>query len=143
MRIRIFIICRPKLALTGVGQPGGTFRPGLGLWGRRGRMCAGLLSVERAVCTWGTAPRGCPVCCYCLLGSTTPCGGLGGPLGWCVGLVYLSYGLRVRGVSPGFGTKPEMPLGVLQASQCYRLWLGHCGYFAFSATYCGYLQCGV
>ena len=23
MRIRIFIICRPKLALTGVGQPGG------------------------------------------------------------------------------------------------------------------------
>ena len=40
----------------------------------------------------------------------------------CIGLV-LSYGLCVRGVSPGFGTKPEMPLGV--------------------ATYCGYLQCGV
>jgi len=103
-------------------------------------MCAGLLSVERAVCTWGTAPRGCPVCCYCLLGSTTPVGGLGGQLG---GSVYSSYSLRARGVSAGFGTKPEMPLGVLQASQCYRLWLGCRGYVTFSATYFGYLRCGV
>ena len=51
----------------------------------------------------------------------------------CIGLV-LSYGLCVRGVSPGFGTKPEMPLGVLQASQCCRLWLGCRGYVTFSAT---------
>ena len=27
-----------------------------------------------------------------------------------------------------------MPLGVLQASQCYRLWLGCRGYVTFSAT---------
>ena len=96
----------------------------------------GLLSVGRAVCTWGTAPRGCPMCCYCLLGSTTLCGGLGGQLGSPVGVgsVYSSYSLRARGVSAGFGTKPEMPLCVLQASQCYRLWLGCRGYVTFSAA---------
>jgi hypothetical protein len=108
-------------------------------------MCVGLLSVESAVCTWGTSPWGSPMCCYCLLGSTTPCGGLGGQLGSPVGVgsVYSSYSLRARGVSAGFGTKPEMPLCVLQASQCYRLWLGCPGYVTFSATYFGYLRCGV
>jgi hypothetical protein len=44
------------------------------------------------------------------------------------------------GVSPGFGTKPEVPLGVPRASQCNRLWLGCRGYLTFSATYCGYLR---
>ena len=31
----------------------------------------------------------------------------------------MSYGLRVRGVSPRFGTKPELPLGVPRVSRCY------------------------
>ena len=31
------------------------------VWAGEGRMCEGLLSVERAVCTWGPSPWGHPM----------------------------------------------------------------------------------
>ena len=31
------------------------------MWAGGGRMCEGLLSVERAVCTWGPSPWGRPM----------------------------------------------------------------------------------
>ena len=54
--------CRDPCALgwAGAGLSESTFCPGLGLWGRRGRMCAGVLPVGSAVCTWGFSRGGAP-----------------------------------------------------------------------------------
>ena len=53
----------PRLSCARLGRchPARLRCPGLSLGAGGGRMCEGLLSVERAVCTWGPSPWGCPM----------------------------------------------------------------------------------